>query len=81
MDVAMIILFFTLHCQCTNSIDYDIMMQLHDSLLSNYSKHIQPNKNGSELIVVKIQFYIQLLIDYDEINGLITLYGNFIDPI
>ena len=76
MSVAMLIILF-LNFQCIKCIDYDIMMQLHDSLLSNYSKHIQPKKNLSELLVVKIQFFIQLILNYDETTGIITLYGTF----
>lgn len=62
----------------TTSVEYSGVQELHKVLLSNYSKIITPRINQSDLVTVYVNFYLNSVIDFDVMSGIMSFSGSFI---
>ncbi|CAC5415515.1 unnamed protein product [Mytilus coruscus] len=60
------------------SMEYSGVQELQKVLLSNYSNIITPRINQSDLVTVDVSFYLNSVIDFDVISGIMSFSGSFI---
>ena len=63
---------------CLEGSGYDDMKILSDKLMTNYSKHIRPRRNQTEMVQVSVEPIINLILRFDESSGVFVWYGSFI---
>ncbi|CAG2222132.1 CHRNN [Mytilus edulis] len=56
---------------------YSDVKRLNEYLLSNYSRRLHPRINLSEPVTVNIDLYLNSVIDFDVLTGILTFAGTF----
>lgn len=57
---------------------YEDSRDLHLHLLKDYSKILNPRKNQSEPVIVNVTMYLNSVIDFNPVSGLITFSAGFV---
>ena len=70
--VISIAAFIMLAISQVQSRSYDDSRDLHLYLLKNYSKILNPSKNQSDQLVVTVDMYLNSIIDFNPVSGIMT---------
>lgn len=80
VDICIVILFITLTKLTPNivhSASYEDSRDLHQYLLKNYSRILIPRKNQSDLMSVNVNMFLNSVIDFNTVSGIMTFSAGF----